>query len=344
MGAFEFDNNTELSSRSCGCGCGCGSNAGTGEVCIIAQKIFDQCRIQKCLTPDILGPARAARNGGPGGNDMICEGDIIIPPCNATDVIIKHLILKKIEIIRKTPSSLQTGCWDIELRYVFEYTLEFRRSDGCFIGRIDATSSYTLKTTLFGSTEAETTTVNEMFNGCFSGIGGPYVVAEGKALALDAELKYASPSNNNCCCCCCSCICGCESGCGCDNGGNNGCNSGCNNKCNDYCDPQTAPVAVNVTIGLFTIIKLYRPVNMVVQSLGTCLPESCVSPLQNGDPCGNFNAMSFPWDAFVPSQEPKSCCAYTPSYSSPNCDVDDKDNCVNNCNNNCNCNNRCNCR
>ncbi len=336
MGAFEFDNNTELSSRSCGCGCGCGSNAGSGEVCIIAQKIFDQCRIQKCLTPDILGPARAARNSGPCCNEMICEGDIIVPPCNATDVIMKHLELKKIEIIRKAPSPLQSGCWEIELRYVFEYTLEFRRSDGCFIGRIDATNSYTLKTTLFGSNEADTTTVNEMFNCCLSGVGGPYVVAEGKAIALAAELKY--PSNNSNCCCCCSCICGCESGCG----GDNGCGDPC-------CDFSTSPVAVNVTIGLFTIIKLYRPVNMVVQSLGTCLPESCVSPLQSGDPCANFNALSFPWDVFTPSEEPKSCCSYSPNYSSPNCEaLDDgcgcNNGCNNNCNNNCGCNNRCNCR
>ena len=56
MGAFEFD----LSARNC---CN-NNNNGAGETCIIAQKIFDQCRIQKCLTADILGPARAARSNG----------------------------------------------------------------------------------------------------------------------------------------------------------------------------------------------------------------------------------------------------------------------------------------
>ena len=51
MGAFEFD----LSARNC-----CDSNNnGAGETCIIAQKIFDQCRIQKCLTSDILGGKNA---------------------------------------------------------------------------------------------------------------------------------------------------------------------------------------------------------------------------------------------------------------------------------------------
>ena len=158
MGAFEFDCKPDLSARNC---CFCGSNNDndrdnnrTEETCIIAQKIFDQCRIQKCLNSDILGPARAARNSNPSCNDMLCEGDIIIPPCNAADVTIRDLELKRIEILRKKPNPLQKGCWDVELKYVFNYTLEFRRADGDFIGCIDATNTYHLRVTLFGSTGA----------------------------------------------------------------------------------------------------------------------------------------------------------------------------------------------
>ena len=68
MGVFEFD----LSARNC-CNNSSNnsnnSNTGAGETCIIAQKIFDQCRIQKCLTADILGPARAARANISGWSD-----------------------------------------------------------------------------------------------------------------------------------------------------------------------------------------------------------------------------------------------------------------------------------
>ena len=132
MGAFEFDSKADLSARSCNF-CGNGSNESNGrneETCIIVQKIFDQCRIQKCLGSSILGPARAARSETPSCNDMLCEGDIIIPPCNAADVTIRDLDLTRIEILRKRPNPLQKGCWDIELKYVFNYTLEFRRADG----------------------------------------------------------------------------------------------------------------------------------------------------------------------------------------------------------------------
>ncbi len=156
MGAFEFDHKADLSARNCLCNTNNSNNSanGSGEACIIAQKIFDQCRIQKCLTSDILGPARAARCAVPNCNDMLCEGDIIIPPCNAADVTIRDLELNRIEILRKRPNPLQEGCWDLELKYVFNYTLEFRRADGCFIGCIPATNSYNLRVTLFGSTGA----------------------------------------------------------------------------------------------------------------------------------------------------------------------------------------------
>ena len=41
MGAFEFENNAEITARCCGCN----NNNNQSEACIIAQKIFDQCRI-----------------------------------------------------------------------------------------------------------------------------------------------------------------------------------------------------------------------------------------------------------------------------------------------------------
>ena len=296
MGAFEFD----LSARNC---CGNNSNTnGAGETCIIAQKIFDQCRIQKCLTSDILGPARAARSNGNSCNDMLCEGDIIVPPCNAADVSIRDLELDHIEILRKKANPLQEGCWDLELKYVFNYMLEFRRADGCFIGCIPATNSYNLRVTLFGSTEADVTTATDLYDCCGNSNGGPFAVAEGKAVALQAELRFPhcyDPCHHH----------------------HNHCE--CNAITLSNGDAAMgAPVAVNVCIGLFTIVKLFRTVNMVVNSLGRCMPESCTSTAIPGDPCRNFENIRFPLDIFSPSAEPQSCCGFGPVYGSPNCEVD----------------------
>ena len=301
MGAFEFD----LSARNCSSS---NSNANdAGESCIIAQKIFDQCRIQKCLTSDILGPARAARGNGNSCNDMLCEGDIIIPPCNAADVSIRDLELERIEILRKKPNPLQDGCWDLELKYVFEYTLEFRRSDGCFIGSIPATNSYNLRVTLFGSSEADVTTVTDQFDCCGNSNGGPFAIAEGKAIALAAELRFPS--------CCDPC-----------HHHHHACE--CNTISLSNGDAAMgAPVAVNVTIGLFTIVKLFRTVNMVVRSLGRCMPETCTSMATSNDPCGSFENIRFPLDMFSPSTEPKSCCGFGPVFGNPSCNEDNGCNC-----------------
>ena len=303
MGAFEFD----LSARNCDCGNN-NSNA-RGETCIIAQKVFDQCCVQKCLNSDILGPARAASGGVPSCNDMLCEGDIIVPPCNAADVTVCDLELDRIEILRKRENPLQEGCWDLELKYVFNYVLEFRRADGCFIGCIPATNTYHLRVTLFGSSESDVTTATDLYDCCGNSNGGPFVIAEGKAVALEAELRY--PSCHPC------------------------------HPCDPCCDPcrphhsgssgrqgdaaMGAPVAVNVCIGLFTIVKLFRTVNMLVNSLGRCMPESCTNTGTPGDPCRNFERIRFPMDMFSPSTEPQSCCGFGSTYGSPNCEVNQSD-------------------
>lgn len=339
MGAFEFENNCNISARNCGC-CTGDNNNERGETCIIAQKVFDQCRIQKCCSPDVLGPARMACGHMGGCNDMMCDGDIIIPPVNAATVTLHDPQLSRIDILRKCPSSFQEGCWDLELRYVFDYALEFRRSDGCPIGCVDATNSYTMKVTLFGSTESDVTSATDLYDCCGNSNGGPYVVAEGKVIGLSAELKYPGCCNNSCGCGCnCGCNCGC--GCGCDNSGD---------------ASMGAPIAVNVTLGLFSIVKLFRTVNMVVQSLGRCVPEQCFTPDQNNvDPCKYFDAFPFPLDLFSPSAKPKTCCAFGDTFGKSSCfDTDtcgcDNDNssrnnsCNDTCNNTCSnsCNNSCN--
>jgi len=61
---------------------------------------------------------------------------------------------------------------------------------------------------------------------------------------------------------------------------------------------------IHVTIGLFTIIKLFRIVNLTVQSHGFCIPPECeeVSP---PSPCEFFERLDFPMDIFSPPQKPE---------------------------------------
>lgn len=313
MGAYELSNQVGLSAENKTC---------TDE-CIIAQKIFDQCRIQKCLTPCILGPARASRTGTFCG-ELLCEGDIIIPPCNAASVSLTKFKIKKIEITKKKKSPLKTGCWDIDIRYVFHYHLVFYKADGTEICTIPAFSSYSAKVTLFGSTETDVTVVTDLYCCAENLLEGPFVNVEGKALGLKAELKFPNDNCNNGCSCTCNCNCGfpcpppCPPMC-----------SGSDSK-TPACPPpppmMNVPIAVDVTIGLFSVVKLFRTVNMLVTSKGRCIPKEATTPNTDIDPCDFFNRLAFPMDLFAPPFTHESCCG-TGDFSSPDCEFNDDDDC-----------------
>nr|WP_294681068.1 hypothetical protein [uncultured Anaerotignum sp.] len=120
--------------------------------------------------------------------------------------------------------------------------------------------------------------------------GGPFILAEGKAVALNAELRF--PACNSCNTC-------------------NPCNScGCEATQASGDAALGAPIAVNVTVGLFTIVKLFRTVNIMVHSLGRCVPERCSANAANSDPCKGFEDIRFPLDLFSPVAKPRSCCGF----------------------------------
>lgn len=237
--------------------------------CIIAFKVYDQCRQQDCLTPDIIGPARAACTTTLGGV-TVQEGEIIPPPSDAAAVTIDDLRLKKIIIVDKEPNQFKPGYWDIDLKYVFKYTLTFREADGDVIGCIKANSIFNKKVTLFGSVGSDIVIGTDLLGDQSDTLDAdPFVLSEGKAVALDAELKYC-PCRKDCC---------------------------------EALSPESnqGAVEVLVTIGLFTIVKLFRIVQLTVESRGFCIPRECeeVSPL---NPCEFFDSIDFPMDIFAPPQ------------------------------------------
>ncbi len=238
------------------------------EECIIALKVYDSVRSQDCLSDDELGPARA------GEDCCICEGDvkegdIIIPPSTAAAVSIDRLKVKKVLIVEKEPSPFRNGYWDVDLKFIFEYRLTFREADGTKIGSIKANSIYNTKVSLFGSTGTDLVVSTDLFcdNGNSTTIDAdPFILVEAKAVALAAEIKYCR-------------------------------RRGLNDTIVEGCE-------VDVTIGLFYIAKLFRIVNLTVESRGFCIPDEDeeVSPL---NACEFFDNLAFPMDIFAPPQKPE---------------------------------------
>jgi len=241
---------------------------------IIAHKIYDSCRQQDCLTVNEIGPARAAECVYIDSNE-VKEGEIIVPPREAAAVTIENLKLKKIIIVDKKANPFKNGFWDISIKYVFEYVLIFREANGDIIVSVKANSIFNKNVTLFGSVGSDLVMGTDLFKhmGDSTAFNAePFIWIEGKAVALAAEIRYGHRPK----------------------GEPDAIGSASHHR----------PRDVAVTIGLFTIIQLFRIVNLKVESRGFSIPRECevVDPT---NPCEFFDALDFPMDIFAPPQRPE---------------------------------------
>ena len=239
--------------------------------CIIAYKIYDQFRSQDCLTEDDIGPARAAEDKTIGEIEYH-EGEVIEPPAKSASVTIERLTVKKIIVVSKEPNSFKRGYWDIDLKFVFEYRLVFREVDGCPIGSIKAKSSVNKRVSMFGSISSDIVIATDLFSHRGETTlmeAAPFINVEAKGVALSAELKYHRRRGGH---------------------GEHG----------ENC--VSVPCRVEVTIGLFCIVKLFRMVNLNVQSKGFCVPPEKEDPTPV-NACDFFENLDFPMDIFAPPQK-----------------------------------------
>ena len=302
-----------------------------GNVCINVPKIFDQCRLQICLTRNEIGPARNLN----GQNDCSCSSNTVVPPPNAVSVTVSDFCTRNISIINKEQSMLRPCYWDVTVKFTFHYTLKFFNSDSCEISCVRASSTYTTTVTLFAGDDINTAVLNELY-GSLNG-SGPFAAVEASAISLNASLHYkCSSGRHDHCFICCPADCSiCAQDCGNHNNGCGGCGecsdcSGCGNyngrsgyngyanHHNGNCmpphhmhsDDSEAPDSVSITIGLFAVVKLLRLSNISVESRGNCIPDECTNTAGATafDPCAFFNSLEFPVDLFAPQT------AYVPAY------------------------------
>ncbi len=121
--------------------------------------------------------------------------------------------------------------------------------------------------TLFGSIATQTLISSDIIGAATDNANlpaDPFVIVESKAVALSADIHY-----NRCCC--------------------------------ETEESLMDNADIHVTIGLFAIIKLFRLVNLVVESKGFCIPKEC-EDISSVDACEFFNSLDFPMDIFAPPQ------------------------------------------
>ena len=263
MGAFELQDTETL-------GCeGSLDHRRLREERIIAFKVYDSCRAQNCLTHLEIGPARAAEQLCI-GEEHHREGDIIKPPPNAASATVDRLKIKRIMVVDKQPSPFKNGYWDVDVKFVFEYRITFREADACVISSIKGNNIYNMKVCLFGSVGSDLvigTDLLKAFGDCATFDAEPFVLVEAKAVSLHAGLHYPRHHGPR-----------------------------------DH-DHEAQATEVRVTIGLFSIVKLFRLVNLTVESRGFDIPDECPNAVSPISPCAFFEEMDFPMDIFAPPQK-----------------------------------------
>lgn len=71
---------------------------------------------------------------------------------------------------------------------------------------------------------------------------------------------------------------------------------------------------VYVTVGMFNVIRMERPVQLVLPAANFCLPDKESTPDGCADPCSVFGKMNFPYGEFypyagsTPRDDERSCC------------------------------------
>lgn len=262
--------------------------------CIIALKVYDQCRQQDCLTPEMLDRVFSLESGECVVGDQIIaagRGSIINLPVGAVDIAVKDFKISKIETDRKQ-DVFNPDYYFVHVKYFFKFKLSFLDGDGCPIAitcdgverdAMEAGTAFKKTVKLYGSEGSDIAISSNLFAPESHVLeAAPYVLVEAKAMLLDAQID----TNDGL-----TCECG-----------------------------EEAIGEINLTIGLFTIIKLYRLVNLLVESSGFCEPEEC-DEVASVDPCSIFENMDFPFDIFNPPQKNDARCGRRGSGS----DRDDYD-------------------
>ena len=61
---------------------------------------------------------------------------------------------------------------------------------------------------------------------------------------------------------------------------------------------------LTVSLGIFSIVRIVRPTQLLVQATEYCIPEKECVPVEQDDPCHVFRTMPFPVNEFCPATTP----------------------------------------
>ncbi len=258
--------------------CGCNNNASCngGDTCIETKKVYDSCRDKECIENLRVYLTEAGQ----------CLVDRAI-----------SVKAKKAEIIwiysDVEPVQFNRGYYSVDLRFFFRITLDVFTG----MGRpttVEGLAVFDKKVILFGSEgNAKTFRSKYKFDDADVQLWHKNNLPEAHIEVVDPialGARIVEPQSNNCCCC-----------------GETDVNSVPDSICKifdeDFVDNQDSR-KVLVTLGLFTIVRLVRKVQLIVPVVDFCIPnDECSTVSNESNPCELFDRLHFPVDEFFPPEK-----------------------------------------
>lgn len=241
-------------------------------VCIHTDQVYDSCKEKDCLEDlEVILTA--------------CGQEIIDQAINVK--------LKSAEVIWVftdiEPVPFNRGFFTVDIKYFFRVTLDAFRGVGSPT-EVEGLATFDKKVILFGS-EGNSKTFASDYNpggqmpNMWKKNNLPKAIVEVvDPIALAA--KVVEPSKCKCCCCCdissipdyiCDCF-------------------------GDRLTTSSDSKKVLVSLGIFTIIKIERNIQLLIPAIDFCVPEKECLAATEENPCELFNSLRFPIDEFFPPQ------------------------------------------
>lgn len=241
-------------------------------ICIHTDQVYDSCKEKDCMEDlQVI---------------LTSEGQSIIDQAINVKVRSAEVIWVFTDL---EPVPFNRGFYTVDIKYFFKVVLDV------FLGvgqptQVEGLATFDKKVILFGS-EGTSKTYSSVYNPgnqmpvIWKKNNLPHAVVEVvDPIALSARIV---DTDEKCCCCCCDISSIPDSICGCFN------------------QPLVVPSnnrKILVTLGMFTIIKIERNVQLLIPAIDFCIPTKECTAATEQNPCELFNTLRFPMDEFFPPQ------------------------------------------
>lgn len=246
-------------------------------VCIQTNQIYDACRDRDCVTDE--------RVYFTAGTQALIEDAINVKPKSAEIIWVKA----DVETI-----PFNRGYFAVDLKFFICVTFDVYTDVSCPT-EVKGLTTFDKRVILFGS-EGNTRSFESTGDGVCRGVTmGSNNLPKAVVTTVDPivlSVKLVDKDN-------CGCDCDCDCGCGTFRSDAQVSNIICNCFDDDLVVDNNSR-KVLVSFGLFSIVKLERPVQLLVDAVDFCIPKKECASATESDPCELFDEIRFPIDEFFP--------------------------------------------